>query len=382
MARIIVGSYMIRYPLGGMISWVLQYLLGFHQLGHEVYFVEKSGYPNSCYNPVLKFMSNDCLYGIRIVSSLLARFGLQERWCYVDAENHYYGLSQVKIEEIFATADLFLEMGTQEAWLTESDNAQLRVLVDGDPGFTQIHMIHRLELGEKLPIYDFYYTTGRNIGTHKSTIPTVGVKWNHIFHPIILDLFHVNLARNKAPFTTVMNWRSYETATYQGISYGHKDIEFQKFVNLPLLTSAPLELAISGNKVPADYLTDNMWHLRNAHDVTISFDSFASYIYDSMGEFSFCKHAYVATNSGWFSDRSAAYLASGRPVVMQETGFSDHLPCGNGLFAVRTAEEAAIAINEIVTNYDCHSKWAREIANEYLDAKKVLKRFLNELALL
>ncbi len=158
-------------------------------------------------------------------------------------------------------------------------------------------------------------------------------------------------------------------------------VDSGKFMALPGQTTASLEIAVSGKNVPNAQLMDAGWRIRDAHDVTLSFDSYAEYIRASKGEFSVSKNVFVATNSAWFSDRSAVYLASGRPVVLQDTGFSAHLPCGQGLFAVRTVEEAAAAINEINGNYERHSSWAHDIAVEYLDATKVLGRFLCELGL-
>jgi hypothetical protein len=143
----------------------------------------------------------------------------------------------------------------------------------------------------------------------------------------------------------------------------------------------PLEIAVAGKKVPTAQLMRAGWHVRDAHGVTTSYDTFEAYIHASRGEFSVCKNVFVATNSGWFSDRSAAYLACGRPVVMQATGFCSHLPCGQGLFSVRTAAEAAAALNEINADYERHSKCARAIALEYLAASKVLGRFLSELGI-
>lgn len=381
MARIILGSYMVRYPLGGMMSWVLQYLAGFQQLGHDIYFVEKSGWSSACFDPVKDVMTDDCSYGIRIVDQLLARYGLDGRWCFVDAAGCYHGLSQNKIEQIFRSADLFIDMGTHGSWLSEAENTQLRVLIDGEPGFTQMKMESRLASGEELPEYDFYYSTGANIGTQKSTAPTAGKPWRHVFHPVAVDLFSGQEADLRSAFTTIMNWQSYEPFSHRGQIYGHKDVEFSKFVNLPQLTNAKLEIAVSGKQVPVDALRTAGWSTRSAHAVTISFDSFVKYIRASAGEFSVCKNGFVSTNSGWFSDRSAAYLASGRPVVMQDTGFSEHLPCGRGLFAVRTAEEAALAIEEICANVNQHSKWARAVAAEHLDSSKILDRFLHELRL-
>jgi hypothetical protein len=378
MARVIVGSYMVRYPMGGMMSWVLQYLVGFRRLGHDVYFVEKSGYRNSCYDPIADTMSDDAAYGTGVVHALLSRFGLGARWCYVDAGGSYHGLSRTEIEAAFRSADLFVDMGTHGDWLPEAAHTGARVLVDGEPAFTQMKMENRLEAGEAVPKYDRYFTTGRNVGTPASTAPTAGEQWGRLFHPVDVQLFTPAPVRREAPYTTVMNWQSYEPVRYHGVDYGHKDVEFGKFVGLPDKTDARLELAVSGKKIPRERLRESGWRIRDAHAVTISFDSFSRYIRDSRGEFGICKSGFVTTRSGWFSDRSAAYLACGRPVVLQDTGFGSHLPCGEGLFAVRSAEEAAAAIDEIERRYDLHARRAREIAEEYLDARKVLDRFLEE----
>lgn len=380
MARIVLGSYMVRYPLGGMMSWVLQYLVGFQQLGHDVYFVEKSGWSNACYDPVKDVMTDDCSYGIKTVDALLTRFGLGGKWCFVDEADRYHGLPRERLEAIFKSADFFVDMGTHGTWLDEAAETGLRVLVDGEPGFTQMKMENRLAAGEELPNYDFYYTTGKNIGK-KSTAPTASKQWHHLYHPVVVDLFRHHPNNAGAPFTTVMNWQSYEPIEYNGTKFGHKDVEFNKFIGLPQETTSPLEIAVSGKDIPTERLMNAGWRIRDAHRVTISFDTFVDYIRASRGEFSVCKNGFVATNSGWFSDRSAAYLANGRPVVMQETGFSNHLPCGRGLFAVRTVDEAAAAIDQISSDYSQHAKWAREVAREYLDTPKVLGRFLHELGI-
>jgi hypothetical protein len=381
MARIVVGSYMVRYPLGGMMSWVLQYLVGFQQLGHDVYFVEKSGYADACYDPATNRMSDDCSYGIASVRALLGRFGMQDKWCFVDAQEHYHGLSRDRIAAVFKSADIFIDMGTHGAWLAEAAATGLRVLADGEPGFTQIRMAQRLAAGEELPRYDFYYTTGGNIGTSTSAAPTAGRDWRHLLHPVVTKLFCCGPVNKNTAFTTVMNWQSHQPIEFNGALYGQKDVEFVKFLDLPSRVATPLEVAVSGKRVPTDQLQSAGWRLRNAHQVTLSFDSFCDYVRASKGEFSVCKHVFIATNSGWFSDRSAAYLASGRPVVLQDTGFSAHLPCGRGLFAVRTVEEAAVAIEQINSDYVHHAKWARDIAVECLDSTHVLSRFLRELGI-
>ncbi|MBI2821048.1 MAG: hypothetical protein HYX74_02375 [Acidobacteria bacterium] len=383
MAQIILSSYVLRFPLGGYLSWMLQWLVGLKQLGHTVYYVEKSGWPNSCYNPWKDSSSDDCSYGLAALRALLAPFGLHEQWCFVDAGGGYHGLQQQRAGELFKSADLFVDMGMLE-WLDEAEGIPLRVLVDGEPGFTQIKWENGLAAGEELPDYDHYYTVGRNIGTARSTAPSAGKPWRSLFDPVSVDLFAVVPAAREARFTTVMSWQAHETVEFNGKSYGQKDVEFARFINLPGLTPVPLELAVGGagaEEVPTEALVRAGWRLRNSAEVTISYDAFKEYIAGSRGEFGVCKNVFVATNCGCFSERSAAYLASGRPVVMQDTGFSAHLPCGRGLFAVRTVEEAAAAIDQIQADYERHSRWARQIAIEHFDARRVLGNFLAELGL-
>lgn len=378
MARIVFGSYMVRYPLGGMLSCALQWLLGFQQLGHEVYFVEKSGYANACFDPSTSTMSDDCSYGVSVVSALLARFGLEHRWCFVDAAGRYHGLSRAWVEAVLGSADVFVDYGTHGSWLEEAATAGMRVLLDGEPGYTQIKMERSLAAGDELTQYDHYYTVGQNVGTDRSTAPTAERPWRHVFSPVAADRFPREGVEPGAPFTTVMNWQSHDPIEFEGRTYGQKDIEFARFVDLPRCTATPLEIAVAG-RVPTRELLTAGWRVRNAHEVTVSYDSFGDYIRASAGEFGVCKNVFVATNSGWFSDRSAAYLASGRPVVLQDTGFREHLPCGRGLFAVRTADEAAAALDEIGRDYTLHSRAARDIAEAHLDAPRVTRNLLAEI---
>jgi hypothetical protein len=370
---------MVRYPLGGMNQWVLGWLIGLQQLGHNVYFVERSSWPNSCYDLSKRVMTDDCSYGVSVVNALLARYDLQDKWCFVDSEGSYHGLTRERVEAVFKSADLFVDLEWDE-WLVEATNAGLRVFVDGEPGWFQMKMENSIRAGEELPVYDYYYTDGKNIGTDRSLAPTAGRTWRHIFPPVLVSHFPPQPINADAPFTTVMNWQSHKQVEFDGVLYGQKDIEFLKFLNLPRLTAVPLEAAISG-KAPRDLLMRSGWRLRNADEVAVTIDSYKEYIGASKGEFSVAKNVFVATNCGWFGDRPGYYMASGRPVVVQDTGFSDHLPCGKGLFAVRTVEEAAAAIDEISADYERHAGWAREIAFEYLDAQKVLGRFLDELGL-
>jgi hypothetical protein len=368
---------MVRYPLGGMMSWVLQYLLGFQRLGHDVWFFEEAGWPGSCYDPSRGTTGDDCSYGVATLDALLRRFGLGDRWCYLDASGRYHGLPRDRAEEVLRSTDVFIDMGVHGSVVREAASG-VSVLLDGEPGRTQMRMEQTRARGDAIFEYDFYFTTGWNVGTAASTAPTGGRSWRHIFHPVSVAHFDASAARSDAPFTTVMNWQSHPPLSYGGRTYGQKDVEFERFIDLPQLTSAPLEVAVAG-AAPRDRLHARGWRLRAAAAVTVTYDSFVAYIGDSRGEFSVCKETFVATNSGWFSDRTAAYLASGRPAVLQDTGFSGHLPCGEGVFAVRDAGEAAAALEEIQGDYERHARSARELAAEHLDTGRVLGPFLAEL---
>jgi hypothetical protein len=182
-------------------------------------------------------------------------------------------------------------------------------------------------------------------------------------------------------FTTVMNWRSLPSAALDGVSYGMKDVEFAKFEALPAMVDVPLELAVEGRGVPAARLQAHGWRLTAALEATRSLESFRDYVTASLGEFSVVKEVYAGLNVGWFSDRSAAYLAHGRPVVVQANGISGHLPVGEGLFEVADVAEAADAIARIAREPERHAAAARRLAERHLDTSVVLSRFLAELGI-
>ena len=208
---------------GGRVSlWVLQWLVGFQRLGYEVYFAEKSDRGSGCFDPSRNLTSNDCSYGTAVLNSLLARFGLQDHWCFVDGAGTYHGLSRKRIEEVFQTANLFVDMGSHGAWLPEAEHTGLRVLVDGEPGWRQMKMEMSLAAGESLAEYDFYYTVGQNIGTPHSRAPTAGKCWRHVYDPVNVDLFPDTPPPTNAPFTTVMSWQAHEPLHYQGTEYRAK----------------------------------------------------------------------------------------------------------------------------------------------------------------
>jgi hypothetical protein len=256
-----------------------------------------------------------------------------------------------------------------------------RVFVDIDPGYPQ--MWEQLGLADVLRGHDQFVTIAENIGAADCLIPTCGLDWVTTPPCVALDDWPVAKARGSG-FTTVATWRNpYGTVEYDGVTYGSRVHEFRKFLELPRLVGARFELALDIDAAEvADLraLERNGWQLVDPRAVAATAGAYQSFIQGSGAEFCVAQNMYVATRSGWLSDRSLCYLASGRPVLAQDTGFTDHYPVGEGLIAFSTLDQAAAGVDEIERNYEHHSQAARALAEEYFDAAGVLGALIERLA--
>jgi hypothetical protein len=372
MARILFSAYMVRYPTGGMMSGALQYMLGLARLGHEVTLVERAGWESSCWNPSTREESDDCAYGVDVVDRFLRRFGL-ERFCYLDIDGRQHGTVAGHIDEAFERADAFVEFGCIGEWAEEMAAVPVTAFIEGEPGRRHIELELERRRGVPPTHYDHYFTNGCHVGTPASGSPTAGLEWVPVVSPVdTAPHLHAPPPRGST-FSTVMNWQALHPVEFEGVRYGQKDVEFANFETLPSLApDARFAVAVSGPATPRARLEELGWHQLDADDVTISYDSYLRFLDASLGEFSVAKHAFVALNTGWFSERSGVYLARGRPVVVQDTGFGEYLPTGEGLFAVRTVDEAAAAVEEVLRDPARHSRAARELAREHLEAASVM----------
>lgn len=233
-----------------------------------------------------------------------------------------------------------------------------------------------LDAGDEPPKYDAYVTLGLNIGTTKSCVPTLGKNWVHAMCPVLVDREYQTDSANSGNYSTVMRWKANKELNYDGKVYGMKDMEFAKFIALPRLIKEPMEVAASGPGVPRDILKENGWIVKDGDDVSCDVDQYRRYIANSKGEISVVKNAFVETNCGVFMERSGHYMLSKHPIVLQDNGWSEYLPSGRGLFAVKNVEEAAEAISIIKKDYKQHGEWAYDIAREHLDATKLLKTMI------
>jgi hypothetical protein len=313
-----------------------------------------------------------------VLDDILRRAGLEHRWCFVDARGTHFGKTPAQLTELFSTADIFIAMTFEECWHDRARDVPCRVLIDGDPVFRQILHRQAAQAGRSVPQYDAYFTSGLSIGEPGARIPDDGIHWRPLPHPVATENFAFSLPREDSSLTTIMNWQSYDCAEENGVRYGQKDVEFEKYIGLPRRVRHPFEVAIAG-AAPRDWLISQGWKVVDAHQVTLDSSRFHHFITESLAEFSVCKHAYVVSRSGWFSDRSGAYLASGRPVILEDTGFSHHLPCGAGLFAFTDFDSAVDAIKRVLREPERHARVAREIACAELEATKVMARLLGAL---
>jgi hypothetical protein len=376
--RIIVTGLIAQYPLGGVTWDYFQYALGLAQLGHEVYYLEDTGqWP---YNPVEGGVAKDCNFNVAYLAGLMARFGLAERWAYrFPWQSQWFGLPDAKRQEVIRSADLLINIsGTLER---PEEYRQVRRLayIDSDPVFTQVKLARgQLDFRKWIDLHDVQFSFGESLS---SAVPETGHRWRPTRQPIVLSEWRPDTPYRKA-FTTVMNWTSYKPVIYGNQSYGQKDLEFARFRELPsLVAPTRLEIAVNSGKTrrtPRQLLAHQGWHVVDPAEVCPDLDTYRQYIESSQAEWSVAKNGYVLGQPGWFSCRSACYLAAGRPVAVQDTGFSAVLPVGEGLLTFTTVEEAVAAIKDIEANYARHAKAARALAVEYFDAAKVLTQLIDE----
>lgn len=369
--RVIVAGYIVRGPLGGLVWHHLQYVMGLARLGHDVYFFEDSDDYPSCYDPERNLTDGDPAYGLRFTARTFDRVGLGGRWAYYDAHtSRWLGPCAERAVKICAGADLLLNLSGMNPIRPWLEVIPVRALVDTDPAFMQVRHLTDAWSLERAVQHNAFFSFGENIDRPESAIPEDGLPWQPTRQPVVLDAWPVTPGPARGRFTTVMQWNSYAAQEYNGQRYGMKSESFGPFMELPSLVGPILELA--GNGVPRSRLARNGWLVRDALEPTRDPWVYQRYIQKSRAEFSVVKHGYVVSQSGWFSERSAGYLASGRPVLAQDTGYPTWLPTGTGVIPFSTPEEAVAGIDEINRRYHLHCRAAREIAAEYFDASQVL----------
>jgi hypothetical protein len=317
-------------------------------------------------------MTSDPSYGISYLRKLFEVYGLADDWCYLAEDGTAYGMPREQLAQRCRECDVYFTLSNLN-WIPELEHCRRRVLVDTDPVLTQIGA-HGI--GEPFSWYDALFTYGENVHRPGCTMPTGGARWLPTRQPVVVDLWPETAGDPSAPLTSVMNWSSIGDREYEGRVYGEKPREFAPFFTFPRDTGESMELALNAPGDVRERLRSGGWRLADARQVTRTPWTYQDYLRASRAEFAVARHAYVSTQCGWFSDRSSSYLAMGRPVILQDTGFSAFLPSGAGLLPYRTRDEAVHAIKQLRADYPAHCRAARAVAETHFDAGRVLSELL------
>lgn len=390
-----VGGAIAAHPLGGGgNAWAfLQYVLGLRQLGIDAYYVEEIDGAR-CIDADWAAAPFATSANAGYFSAVIERFGLQGRAALFDTSGGgALGLTARDVDLLARDTDLFINLSGRFHRREVLAAVHRRMYVDLDPGFVQI-WAEQYHVDMNLAGHDVYVSVGLNLGAADCPLPTCGIDWHTSLPPVVLSEWGDALSATanseprtpspdpehgaEAAYTTVADWRGYSPVEWRGVWYGQKSEEFLKIIDLPKRVSAPLELclAIHPNEPDLPKLLANGWRLVSPREMVETPDEYRAYVRGSRGEVTAVKNGYAVGRSGWFSDRSACYLAAGRPVIVQDTGLGKHLPVGEGLLTFTDVASAAAAISRVEAAYPHHAAAARSFATQYLDSARVLDRLV------
>lgn len=382
--KAVVTGVVATWPVGG-VAWVyLQYAAALEAMGFDVTYLEDASLDG--YDPLARTYTSDLTTGVRYLEGALSAFDLDlaraGRWHVRDTAGTTWGMASDALVEAVTEADVFLNVSGLCLLRDEYLASPCKVLIDTDPGWNHLVVFPRQDRGELWPgtsgfrAHDHFFTVASRIGQPDCTLPQLGVSW-HSMLPVVMT----NRWTTAPPgdrWTTILTWDNY-TGTARGSDgpFGSKGPELAKIEDLPDRTGVALEIAAGGVNPPVERWRSRGWSVVDGPDVTATSESYQGYIAASRGELSVAKQVYVATGSGWFSDRSACYLAAGRPVVVQDTGWSATLPPRPGLLSFATVDDAAAALAEVEADPAGHGAAARDLAETHFEATVVLADLLD-----
>jgi hypothetical protein len=378
----VVTGMIASYNVGGVLWDYGQYALGLERLGFDVYYLEDTGW--EAYDPRVGLYGPDYTYGIEFLGRELDALSptLGARWHVRAMDGETFGIPSDDLVTIVQDADVFLNVSGAALVRQEYLPSRRKVLIDTDPGWNHFRNYRLWDLEAKhwygtagWRAHDHYFTYAERIGQPGCRIPDMGVQWSPTRPPVVLDCWSAEPPGDT--WTTVMTWDNFrQPIEHDGETYGTKELEFVKVESLPLRVDARVEVAVGGNNPPLERWRDQGWSVVDSVAVSKTADDYRRYVQRSRGELSVAKNVYVSTRSGWFSCRSSCYLASGRPVVVQDTGFSDVIATGAGLLAFDDVDGAIACLNAVEKDYEHHRSAAREVASTQFAHDKVLDQLL------
>jgi hypothetical protein len=358
-------------------TWVrLQYMLGLERLGVECYWVDRL-------KEVDPLTHHHSLGYLTERFDRTARdFGFGDRYCivYNEGESHF-GMNEERLAKLADDADLLLNISGHLPDDSPLMRIRRRAYIDVDPGFTQIWG-HERDMG--FARHNFFFTVGQNVGTDRFRVPTEGIRWVPIFPPVALDAWPARIDERCTRISTVADWHASQNAIFGGENYGGKQMEFTRFLSVPDKADRQFEVALGIDQTEHEDQAMLLWHgwtILDPYFYAGDPESYREFIQFSRAEFSVAKGGYVKANSGWISDRTGCYLASGKPALVQSTGFESTLPTGKGLLTFSTVDEAIRGLETIEADYVGHCSAAREIAERHFNSDVVLGHILEEVGL-
>jgi hypothetical protein len=382
METLVVSGAIANKHLNGGEAWVrLSWVLGLRRLGFDVWFVEQLD-ADSAVDAAGQRAPFATSANRRYFEEVVERFGLEERAALLyDGGREASGVPLTDLLPVAEEARLLVNISGHLNLEPLMSRLRRKAYVDLDPGFTQFWHADGTG-GSRLEGHDVFFTVGENIGRSGCAIPTCGLDWKAVRPPVVLDEWPVADGGEPDRYTTVGAWRgAFGPVSYDGHTYSLKVHQFRKVLDLPQRTPQRFEIALDihpGDDRDRHALEQSGWTLVDPRTVVPGPLEFRDYVQGSGAEFSVAQGIYVETNSGWFSDRTVRYLASGRPVVVQDTGFSGNLPCGDGLLPFSDLDEAVARVQEVAADYEHHRARARAVAESHFDSDIVLARFLEE----
>jgi hypothetical protein len=382
--KIVVAGYAVGFPMGGQIWVMLHYVLGLTRMGHEVLFLEDTSDWSYPFDPVRGYSETDSSFGRGVLDDMFGRFGLKGRWAYNSVfENKLYGMSQEELDRFCAEADLLLNISGVNPLRENYMRCRVKAVIDTDPVFTQVKIDQDPVTRAYYKAHDVCFTFGCNLPRGKGSLPLSGIDWKPTTPPIILEEW-MPLASPGRGYTTIGSWdaKGRDVVLDGKPLTWRKSVKYETIIDMPKrLPGVEMELTFSGMGEDGPRFARHGWIVRDALVLSRNTWEYRDYIRASRAEFTVAKDQNVKLKSGWFSDRSACYLASGRPVITEDTGFDTYLPTGEGLFSFENIDEAVHSIQSIESDLDRHRRAARRIAEEHFDARKVLGDLLRELDL-
>ena len=384
--RIVILGMMGRCPFGGQTWLYLNWLCGLSSLGNDVWYVEDDTvWP---YDPKENMVTDNCSYAVKHIRESLQRVGLEGKWCFrlADRASASWGLSEGQLRNLYSSCDILLNVVGATDLRDDHLKAPVRIYVETDPVTAEIRLANGDEhTRSAFESHHVIATYGENYGAPDCGVPLNGLEGKYVAtrQPIDSDIWNYHYLPQARYFTTIGNYRQAgnDVCLNGETFYWSKHHEWKKFLELPKMTFQEFEVALNiDNAEDKAAFESNGWKVISPFDMSLDvFGTYMDYFRSCRGEFTVAKDQNIRLRSGWFSERDVCYLATGKPVIAQDTGFGKIIPTGEGLFAFSSMEEILVALDSINSDYERHCRNARRISQEYFEASKVAQKLLDDI---